>query len=178
MVVDHGRSASAHLPVFEGATDRGIRRRCRRVDRLGVDDFLTQCHAASTGVEICCHVTDSSSCLVGRYRRVCCTVPGTAEHRSITHSQRFWLHSRWCNSTGYREVRDMARSSARGRAATKPGSGSGDVRRAWFGLVVARSDEVGGAFGDHDGRCMGMAAGDPGHHRGVHHPQRIQAVDA
>jgi pimeloyl-ACP methyl ester carboxylesterase len=43
--------------------------------------------------------------------------------------------------------------------------------RARFGFVVARSDEFGGAFGNHDGRCVGMAAGDPRHHRGVHHPQ-------
>jgi hypothetical protein len=41
---------------------------------------------------------------------------------------------------------------------------SGGVGWAWFGLVVARSDEVGGAFGDHDGRRVGMAADDPRHH--------------
>ena len=41
---------------------------------------------------------------------------------------------------------------------------SGGARWAWFGLVVARSDEVGGEFGDHDGRRVGMAADDPGHH--------------
>jgi hypothetical protein len=55
---------------------------------------------------------------------------------------------------------------------------SSDVRRARFGLGVARSDEVGGPFGDHEGRCVGMAAGDPRHHRGVHYPQPVQAVDA
>ena len=41
---------------------------------------------------------------------------------------------------------------------------SGGLGWAWFGLVVVCSDEVGGAFGDHDGRRVGMAADDPGHH--------------
>jgi hypothetical protein len=34
--------------------------------------------------------------------------------------------------------------------------------------MVARSDEVGGAFGDHHGGRVGMAADDPRHHRGVY----------
>ena len=41
---------------------------------------------------------------------------------------------------------------------------SDGVRWAGFGLVVACSDEVGGAFSDHNGRRVGMAADDPGHH--------------
>ena len=52
-----------------------------------------------------------------------------------------------------------------------------DVRRA-YRLVFARSDEIDGAFGDHDGRCVGMAADDLRHHRGVDDPQPIQAADA
>src|SRR5215203_3948559 len=52
------------------------------------------------------------------------------------------------------------------------------VRSAWLVLVVAGLDEVGGAFGDHDGGRLGMAADDLWHDRGVHHPQPGQAADA
>jgi hypothetical protein len=43
-------------------------------------------------------------------------------------------------------------------------------------LIFAPSDEVGCAFGDHEGWRVGMAADEPRHHRGVHHPQAVQAV--
>jgi hypothetical protein len=52
------------------------------------------------------------------------------------------------------------------------------LQKLSLGTWYACSDEVGGAFGDHDGRRVGMAADDARHHRGVHHPQPIQAADA
>src|SRR4029079_9833556 len=43
--------------------------------------------------------------------------------------------------------------------------------------MVAGLDEVGGAFGDHDSRRVGVASGDPGHHRGVYDTQPVHTAD-
>lgn len=39
-------------------------------------------------------------------------------------------------------------------------------------------DDVGSLFGHHDGGCVQVAADDARHDRGVHHPERVQTIDA